>query len=204
MTEHRIKENKRLVERYPFLLPRNRFTDEPSDDYDYTYTELDAMPDGWIIAFGEMMCEEIREALLENDLLNSFRIDQLKEKYGSMRLYHHGGNRKADDIINKYSILSENICSCCGRPDSGSTKSGWIYPVCEECWNENQQRLVREGITKEVDPYDECCERGVMQDEYSYYKSIDNHSSVRVTVDISETANKIRENWEKNNDNRRK
>ena len=61
MSERNIQENKELIKRYPFLLPRNRWTGEVAEDYDYHYTELDGMPDGWRIAFGKQMCEEIRE-----------------------------------------------------------------------------------------------------------------------------------------------
>lgn len=45
--------NKKLCKRYPFLIPRNRWTDklmwDKTDKYfmPYSYTELDAMPDGW-------------------------------------------------------------------------------------------------------------------------------------------------------------
>ena len=45
--------NKQLCEKYPFLLPRNRWTGLVHPDYDYSYTELDAMPTGWRKAFGE-------------------------------------------------------------------------------------------------------------------------------------------------------
>ena len=41
------EKNKELVEKYPFLMPHNRWTDHIPEDYDYSYTELDAMPDGW-------------------------------------------------------------------------------------------------------------------------------------------------------------
>ena len=34
-------------------MPRNRWTGEVPEDYDYSYTELDSMPDGWRKAFGE-------------------------------------------------------------------------------------------------------------------------------------------------------
>ena len=80
MDEKIIAENKRLVEEYPFLIPRNRFTDEIPDDYDYTYTELDDMPDGWRKAFGEQMCAEIKEALGPD--IYDYRVIQIKEKYG--------------------------------------------------------------------------------------------------------------------------
>ena len=78
------EENKRLVERFPFLLPRSRWTDLPEEDYDYSWTELDAMPDGWRKAFGEMMCSEIKCALLSvsQEALDNYRIVQIKEKYG--------------------------------------------------------------------------------------------------------------------------
>ena len=44
--------NQKLIERFPFLIPRNRWTGKIPEDYDYSYTELDSMPDGWRKAFG--------------------------------------------------------------------------------------------------------------------------------------------------------
>ena len=37
------EQNKKLIERYPFLMPRNRWTGKVPEDYDYSYTELDAI-----------------------------------------------------------------------------------------------------------------------------------------------------------------
>ena len=51
-----IESNHKLIERFPFLIPRNRWTGKVPEDYDYSYTELDSMPDGWRKAFGEQMC----------------------------------------------------------------------------------------------------------------------------------------------------
>lgn len=81
---NQIDENKRLIERYPFLALYDR-TGKPLDGYDYTW--LDDMPDGWRTAFGEQMCEEIKDELLkfsyeDNTWLNHYRIVQIKEKYG--------------------------------------------------------------------------------------------------------------------------
>ena len=103
-----IQKNKALIERYPFLLPRNRWTGEVSKDYDYHYTEFDAMPEGWRIAFGEQMCEEIREELIRADYLDKYRISQIKEKYGSLCWYDFGATEKIHrEIIPKYSKLSQ-------------------------------------------------------------------------------------------------
>lgn len=38
--------NKKLITEYPFLLPRNLFSDKVSEDYDYSYTLLDLFPEG--------------------------------------------------------------------------------------------------------------------------------------------------------------
>ena len=77
-----IRENKDLCERYPFLIPWNRWSGDPVSDYEYRYTELDNMPEGWRRAFGLRMCEDLRNALIDDNDLDRWRIVQLKEKYG--------------------------------------------------------------------------------------------------------------------------
>ena len=130
MDEKIIAENKRLVEEYPFLMPHNRFTDEIPDDYDYTYTELDDMPDGWRKAFGEQMCAEIKEALGPD--VDDYRVIQIKEKYGQLRWYGMNSNEKVFEIIDKYSKLSEHTCVSCGAPAT-KVSLGWICPWCDTC-----------------------------------------------------------------------
>ena len=99
--------NQKLIERFPFLMPRNRWTGEVPEDYDYSYTELDSMPDGWRKAFGEQMCEDIREELVRAEYLDQYRITQIKEKYGTLCWYDFGcTERMLRDIIPKYEHLS--------------------------------------------------------------------------------------------------
>jgi len=83
------KQNKKLVQLYPWLLPHNRWTDKVSEDYDYSYTELDGLEPGWKIAFGLDLCEEIQACLnqLPSEQAAKFRIVQIKEKYASLRFY---------------------------------------------------------------------------------------------------------------------
>ena len=112
--------NQKLIERFPFLIPRNRWTGKVPEDYDYSYTELDSMPDGWRKAFGEQMCEDIREALVHAEYLNQYRISQIKEKYGTR------------DIIPKDERLSARTCIRCGNPATKAS-TGWISPYCDTC-----------------------------------------------------------------------
>ena len=132
MVELTPEENKQLCEKYPFLLPHNRWTDEVPKNFDYSYTELDAMPDGWREAFGLQMCNELKEALEKIDKINEFRIEQIKEKFGELRFYTNWVNDEIINIINKYEALSRKTCICCGKPATKIT-TDWISPYCDEC-----------------------------------------------------------------------
>lgn len=128
--------NKELCNKYPWLIRRSRFTDEIIDEA-YEWTELDDMPDGWRTAFGEQMCKEMNDEMLTwpEDEYNSFRILDIKEKYGALRVYVRHETPKLHEIIQKYSRISENICIDCGKPAHWISK-GWICPYCDDCAKE--------------------------------------------------------------------
>ena len=132
MIETSQKENKQLCEQYPFLLPRNIWTDEISKDFEYSYTELDAMPDGWRKAFGLQMCEELKQELIRINKMDEFRIAQIKEKFGELRFYTNWVTDEIEAIINKYTELSRKTCINCGKPATVIT-TGWISPFCNDC-----------------------------------------------------------------------
>lgn len=138
----RREQNLELVQKFPFLLPRNRFTGEVVKDYDYEYTELDDMDDGWRYAFGEQMCQEIKDALVEEGCLDQYRIMQIKEKFGGLRWYDNGAPKKVDEIIAKYSALSEKTCVRCGEPATKES-AGWISPYCNKCADELEKKGIR-------------------------------------------------------------
>ena len=132
------EENKKLCAKYPFLIPWNRMSGqlltESDPEYDYEFTELDSMPDGWRKAFGLQMCDELRDALIECGDIDRWRIVQLKEKYGGLRLYDNGykSGSKVPDIISKYENISLRTCIICGEPATRIT-TGWISPFCDKC-----------------------------------------------------------------------
>lgn len=98
-----------------------------------SYTELDAMPDGWRKAFGIQMCKELKKALKQYNYLYKYRITQIKEKYGSLRWYSNGSPNGCEyPIINKYEDLSRRTCIVCGKPATKISK-GWISPYCDNC-----------------------------------------------------------------------
>jgi hypothetical protein len=138
-----IEHNRYLCMEYPFLIPRNRWSDEEIN-CDYNWTELDAMPDGWRRAFGEEMCAEIRDVLKQYNQLYNYRILQIKEKYGSLCWYDGGIPRKAydkiDRILQKYEELSRRTCIVCGKPATKIT-TGWISPYCDDCVSKDENAV---------------------------------------------------------------
>ena len=163
MSEVKAKKeiNKELCKQYPFLIPWNRwsgvliteqenggfFPGDPEEivPYDYEYTELDAMPEGWLKAFGYQMCEEIKQALIEDGDLDRYRVVQIKEKYAMLVWYDNGtkvGSR-VPDIIDKFERLSWHTCIVCGRKATRMTR-GWICPYCDECCPNGAYDLIKD------------------------------------------------------------
>lgn len=159
VSEETKQKNRELCKRFPFLIPSNRFSakriTEAGDggywpgsplevpEYDYEYTELDSMPDGWRKAFGEQMCQEIMDELVAHNLVDEYRILQIKEKYGALCWYDNGFTKHGFDIINKYKRLSERTCIRCGAPATRITM-GWISPYCDNCCPDERYMKVEE------------------------------------------------------------
>lgn len=145
--------NKKLIENYPFLLIRNRWTGEVIDN-PYSFTELDFMPSGWRKAFGIKLCEELRQELVKHDCYD-YRILQIKEKYGELRWYDNYSVGKSSKIINKYIELSKKTCICCGSQKGVEMTDfcGYISPYCTGCKKaiieriaERQERILRQKL----------------------------------------------------------
>lgn len=123
-----INYNKELLERYPWLT---------SGSDNCTYTLLDFIPQGWVIAFAEQMCEEIQAELSRCDCVEDFCITEIKEKYGTLRIYIGSlpVDCKVPEIIYKYEKLSEHHCIHCGAPlhDVRYIAKGWTSFYCYNC-----------------------------------------------------------------------
>lgn len=143
-TKAQRQKNKALCKRFPFLIPRNVWTDKISwlnKPYDNTLAEW--FPKGWWKSFGLQLCEELREELLKYNYLHKYRITDIKEKFGEIRIYDDGSPKGCEvtHIIDDYSALSENICMFCGAPDTSMIEwGGWLTTICRECYDRNQRK----------------------------------------------------------------
>lgn len=142
------EETKKLVERYPYLLPYNVWTGNVQENYDYSYTFPLEIPDGWMKLFLQM-CEDIRQPLIDAGRIDDFRFLQVKEKYNHLTVCFNDAPDKVCEIINKYSAMSRYVCTRCGKPAIYETL-GYIASYCEYCWKD----VARHKTVNRLDPTD--------------------------------------------------
>lgn len=135
--QNEIEENKKLIKKYPWLWPVDwNFNPIPEAEYDYSWTQLDDMPEGWKAAFGKKMCEDIQGVLVKHNCVDLFRVVQVKEKFGSLRFYFEGlpmpCHNEVHEIVMKYEEISSRTCCICGKK-AEYISSGWICPYCGDC-----------------------------------------------------------------------
>jgi hypothetical protein len=84
-------------------------------------------------------------------------VDQVKEKYGRLCFYHHGGDEVSSGMVELAEHQSNLICEACGQTDSGlvgQTTKGWIKVCCKDCISE---LLNFEPETYGWEPYEKPC-----------------------------------------------
>lgn len=158
--------------RYPGI---STYRTEPRDR-----SLLGDMPEGWARAFGIEMCEDIRTLLLamrpdavsDTEQLLTYRVSQVKEKFGTLRWYAGGGlirneldsgkdgthrdgiaYRAIDDIVELYSDVSGRCCVMCGTFDDIRWTRGWVGPMCRGCWESRHENLIAR-MRKRTSDYD--------------------------------------------------
>lgn len=167
------KNREDLIFSYPYLLPRNVWTDEKVEGYDYEYIRGEReLPEGWFPLFLQM-CDDISYPLIEAEYLNKFRFSQIKEKYNSMRCYTFGAPKKVHDIIQKYEVMSSYVCTKCGKPATQEAQ-GWFMSVCDDCYKEKY------GPTEPIE----------FKTYYNIERYNENEGTVTEKVDFSEEWNR--------------
>lgn len=137
------RRNYDLCMKYPILVPTNRWTGKTWNDYCYESTELDLMPSGWRMAFGEQLAADVQMAInkLPEKERDRIRIMDIKEKYGFLHVYFSYYTKELNDVLYKYESLSGHTCILCGAPAT-KVSMGWISPYCDECAESVKENFV--------------------------------------------------------------
>jgi hypothetical protein len=65
------------------------------------------------------------------------KFDQIKQKFGVLRVYYSGGDEYIRGAVSVIEDCSSTICEQCGN--SGSIrKGGWSVVLCDQCFEKNK------------------------------------------------------------------
>ena len=118
-----------FLAKYPFMWPTHVWTGKrmfPS------HTSYDLIPYGWQKAFGKNLLKDLRKAWIDSGK-PKFYFNDIKEKYGTLRLYINQGTDAIYKVIHHYEHLSQYYCIECGERAEYATE-GWIEYLCEPCF----------------------------------------------------------------------
>ena len=62
------------------------------------------------------------------------KFDQIKEKFGGLRIYFSGGDDYVEGVIGMAEEYSYKVCEVCGNAGKPN-KGGWITTLCDSCRN---------------------------------------------------------------------
>ena len=194
--------NRKLIKKYPWLTPRNVWSDEICWDKKYEWTLYDDIPAGWRKGFGKQLLEDLHHAFILDGIVNKVRFDQIKEKFGQLRLYVSNYGPNTRKVINDYEVISEYTCIGCGKLDTPIINDyGWDWPICRDCYAKHRKRVSNDEY------YETLAEAQYKDDKYLYmpeeYRVHVYHSdkdSMEIEIhDISSTVAKIKVRNKKSN-----
>jgi hypothetical protein len=117
-----------LCEKYPkMMVNRNKSMMETTMYWGFE------CGDGWYNIIDQLMGNiqhHIDWRNRKGEIVTQVTVDQVKEKFGTLRFYYTGGDDYIDGLVSMAQSMSGVTCETCGNPGK-STGGGWIKTVCE-------------------------------------------------------------------------
>jgi hypothetical protein len=91
----------------------------------------------------ERMQEALNRGLREVEpIVPQVTVDQVKEKFGSLRFYYSGGDPYIRGLVSMAESMSSVTCETCGNPAEVQNDGGWYRSICNAC---EEQKLLKQG-----------------------------------------------------------
>jgi hypothetical protein len=97
----------------------------------------------------ETVAEDRKKEILKNglrkvkDSIPQVVADQVKEKFGTLRFYYHGGDDQIRGMVSLAESLSASMCEGCGIPSKVQNDGGWYSNICPVCRDLREQERVQ-------------------------------------------------------------
>ncbi len=89
---------------------------------------------GWIPLIEEFF-DKI-ESILDGNKDLYFQVLQVKEKFGTLRIYVYGGNEEINDLIELCTDKSAETCEICGNFGTLRDRNRWYKTLCDAHYKE--------------------------------------------------------------------
>ena len=133
-----------LCERYPKLMVnRNKPMQETCMCWGFD------CGDGWFNILDQLMGNIQHHIDWKNkkeEVVAQVTLDQVKEKFGTLRFYYTGGDDVIDGMVRMAESMSGVTCEECSAP-AKTHGSGWICTICASC--EEARELARQKANEE-------------------------------------------------------
>lgn len=111
-------------------------------------TDLEEYYKGYI-NIEERMQETLERGLTKvRPVVPQVVADQVKEKFGTLRFYYHGGDEYISGLVAMAESMTAVTCEECGAPGK-QRHGGWIRTLCDEHEAERQRKIQERERTHE-------------------------------------------------------
>ena len=96
--------------------------------------------DGWYNILNTL-CGQIQHHLKYNAKKSKEMLVeavQVKEKFGGLRFYYHGGDEFISGLVSMAEAMSYKTCEECGSPGKPNN-NGWVSTLCDPCRSKHIQ-----------------------------------------------------------------
>jgi hypothetical protein len=149
----RLELDKLLCEKYPkMMVNRNKNMQETCMCWGFE------CGDGWFNILDQLMSniqhhidwnnQNFDKGYKQYKQVAQVTLDQVKEKFGTLRFYYTGGDDIIDGMVRMAESMSGCTCEECGNIGK-SRGGGWIHTYCESC--ETKRELVQKKASEEYE-----------------------------------------------------
>ena len=109
--------------------------------------------DGWFNILNQL-CQNIQHYIdwknSKEEIVKQVTVDQVKEKFGTLRFYYTGGDDYIRGMVTMAESMSGVTCEECGKPATTNLptliQGGWVRTVCIEHGGEDYNTPEEESI----------------------------------------------------------
>ena len=129
-----------LCEKYPkMMVNRNKNMQETCMCWGFE------CGDGWFNILDQLMGNIQHHIDWKNrkeEVVAQVTLDQVKEKFGTLRFYYSGGDDVIDGMVRMAEAMSGVTCEECSAP-AQTHGPGWIRTICEPCETKRETERVQ-------------------------------------------------------------